>query len=68
MRTSDTERKGIGQVPLLNPASKGSFPFSQQEEPSTLGALFSTRSIHLGAYFLLLSVTQGAAAIVNNET
>ena len=65
MRTSDTERKGIGQVPLLNPASKRLVPFSANKKKTNGWILFfNAVNLAFGAYFLLLSVTQGAAAIV----
>ena len=54
-------------MPLLNPASKRLVPFSANKKKTNGWILFfNAVNLAFGAYFLLLSMTQGAAAIVKN--
>ena len=63
MRTSDAAR-GSGQVPILNPSTKTVVPFSANK-PRTNGWIifFNAFNLAFGAYFLVISLVQGAAAL-----
>ena len=64
MRTTDSGQRSLGQVPLQNPASKRIVPFSANKR-RTNGwiAFFNTFNLGFGLYFLLIGMTQGAAAL-----
>jgi hypothetical protein len=65
MRTSDASQKAIGQVPVLNPATKLVVPFSANK-PRTNGWIifFNAFNLAFGSYFLGISLVQGAEALV----
>lgn len=65
MRTSDAAQKSVGQVPVLNPATKHVVPFSANK-PRTNGWImfFNAFNLAFGLYFLGISIAQGAAALV----
>ena len=63
MRTSEGEK---GSVPVLNPNMKWLIPFSENK-PRTNGWIlfFNAFNLAFGAYFLVLSLTQGAATLLS---
>jgi hypothetical protein len=65
MRTTESEQKAIGQVPVLNPSSKLVSPFSANK-PRTNGWIlfFNAFNLAFGGYFLGLSLTQSATALL----
>ncbi len=64
MRTSEAAQKGIGPVPVLNPATKRVIPFSANK-PRTNGWIifFNAFNLAFGSYFLGISLAQGTAAL-----
>jgi hypothetical protein len=67
MRVSDSERGPVGRVPLQNPTSKRLAPFSANKKKTNGWILFfNAVNLAFGSYFLVISLTRGAAAIVRN--
>jgi hypothetical protein len=65
MRTSEGERRTTGQVPLQNPSTKRLAPFSANKKKTNGWIIFfNAVNLAFGAYFLGISLAQGAAAIV----
>ena len=64
MRTSGAAQQAVGQVPVLNPATKHVVPFSANK-PRTNGwiTFFNAFNLAFGLYFLGISVTQGATIV-----
>lgn len=61
MRTSQSEQKALGQVPLLNPVSKRLAPFSANKKRTNGWILFfNSFNLAFGSYFLVTSLTRGA--------
>ncbi len=67
MRTAESAQRTVGSVPLLNPSTKRIEPFSANK-PRTNGWIifFNAFNLAFGSYFLVLSLTQGAAALAKN--
>jgi hypothetical protein len=66
MRTSEGEKKGPGQVPVLNPSMKWLIPFSANKRRTNGWILFfNVFNLAFGAYFLVLSLTQTAEALLS---
>lgn len=64
MRTSQSEQKALGQVPLLNPVSKRLSPFSANKRRTNGWILFFNGfNLAFGSYFLVASLTQSAGII-----
>jgi hypothetical protein len=62
MRTSET---GKGTVPLENPSTRNLAPFSANKKKTNGWIIFfNAVNLAFGSYFLLISVMQGAAALV----
>jgi hypothetical protein len=67
MRTTDAGRTAVGQVPLENPSTKRLVPFSANKKKTNGWIIFfNAANLAFGAYFLLISVTQGAAALARS--
>jgi hypothetical protein len=67
MRASESELRSIGQASLLNPASRRLIPFSLNKK-RTNGwiTFFNVFNLAFGSYFLVISITQGAAALAKS--
>jgi hypothetical protein len=64
MRTSEGE-KSLGPVPVLNPNTKRLVPFSANKRRTNGWILFfNAFNLAFGAYFLVLSLTQSAGALL----
>jgi len=65
MRTSNAAREADGRTAVLNPSTKRVAPFSANK-PRTNGWIifFNAFNLAFGAYFLGISIAQGAAALV----
>jgi hypothetical protein len=67
MRTSDAGRAPAGTVPLENPSTKRLLPFSANKKKTNGWIIFfNVVNLAFGAYFLGISLAEGAAAIVKN--
>ncbi len=67
MRASESEQRSVGQASLLNPATKRLVPFSENKK-RTNGwiTFFNVFNLAFGSYFLVISITQGMAALAKN--
>jgi hypothetical protein len=66
MRTSEGQKMSPGQVPVLNPNMKWLVPFSANKKRTNGWILFfNAFNLAFGAYFLILSLTQSAAALLS---
>jgi hypothetical protein len=66
MRTSEGEKKALGQVPVQNPNMKWLVPFSANKRRTNGWILFfNAFNLAFGAYFLVLSLTQSAGALLS---
>ena len=66
MRTSEGQGKTSGLVPVLNPNMKWLIPFSTNKRRTNGWILFfNAFNLAFGAYFLILSLTQSAEALLS---